>query len=273
MKINEAENIVHSLPVFDSLTHITPTGKWFETHHRADINRLINLFNKQIKKALLVGMPGDDHAYLKMCCDKYSEKFIGIGAIDIHDFISIELIEKKIIAYKEIGFKGVKIHPRLLNTNLAHPTISKIIQISGKHNLVSLLCTVHTPPAPPLKRPIFDIVHQICDENIDSKIIFLHGGYYDLLPTSEIIRRYKNALLDLSATLLRYHQTSIFYDMCFLLKTLDRQLCIGSDFPEATIIDVLNVFSEKIIPQFEISKDKLYNIFYGNLAKYFYLGD
>lgn len=271
MSNNTDINALLELPVFDSLTHITPSGKWFSTNYDANIARLINVFNPQIKKALLVGMPGDDHFYLKQCFEQHSDKFIGIGAIDIDDLISEELIEKKINFLIEHGFKGIKIHPRFLNINLAHPIIPNIIQIAGKYNLVSLLCTVHVPPSSPVNRPIFDIIHQICDENKNNKIIFLHGGYYEILSTSEIIRRYKNALLDLSATLLRYYQTSLFYDICYLLKTLDKQLCIGSDFPEATMNDVLNIFFEKIIPQIEISKDKLYRIFYGNLAQFFSL--
>lgn len=255
------------MKIFDSLSHMKKDGNWYGTHHDASIDRLLKEFDKGLSKTLLVGMPNDDINYLIEVAKKYSDKFVPIAPIEFDGSTSLEELEKQISNYKDLGFKGIKIHPRFLNTNLADKKIIESIKLSGKYNLVSLLCTVHRAPSKPLKRPLCDLIHEICDETQQSKTILLHGGYYDLFATSEIIRGFDNVLLDLSATLIRFQDTHIISDIKYLFKTFDRRLCIGSDFPEYTLYDILNVIDKKIIDS-DMSLEKLENIYFNNLNKF-----
>lgn len=256
-----------NLKIFDSLSHIKKDGSWYGTNRDASISRLLKEFNKGLTKTLLVGMPNDDINYLIEISNRYSDKFIPIAPIEFDFKTSLEEIEIQILHYKSLGFKGIKIHPRFLNTNLADNKIIKTIKLAGKYNLVSLLCTVHRPPSKPLKRPIFDVIHQICDETQKSKTILLHGGYYDLLATSEITRIYENVLLDLSSTITRFQDTHIMNDIKFLFQTFDRRICVGSDFPEHSIYDIIDLINNKVISE-KFSKEKLENILFNNLNNF-----
>lgn len=255
------------MKIFDSLTHIKSDAQWYGSHHNASAERLLKEFENGTSKALLVGMPDDDIHYLISIAKMHSDKFIPIAPIIFDDSTAFHQLEEQIIYLQQMGFKGIKIHPRLLNINLTHPKIIEIIHLSGKYNLVSLLCTVHRSPSKPLKRPLSDIIHEICDETQNSKTILLHGGYYDLLATSELIRSYENVLMDLSATLIRFKDTSVIQDISFLFKTFDRRICIGSDFPEYTMSDIMQVIEEKKLN--DIDSNKLENILYNNLYNYF----
>lgn len=255
------------MKIFDSLSHIKKNSNWYNTVHDASLNRLLLQFEKGLTKTLLVGMPGDDINYLIEVSNQYSEQIIPIAPIEYTQYTSLGELEKQILNYKNLGFKGIKIHPRFLNTNLADSKIIEIIKLSGKYNLVSLLCTLHRFPSKPLRRPIHDMLHEICDETKDSKTILLHGGYFDVLATSEMIRGYDNVLLDLSKTIIRFQETSIINDIRFLFKTFDNRICIGSDFPEHTIYDVLNVIENNNLDKIEI--EKLEKIYFKNLEQFF----
>jgi predicted TIM-barrel fold metal-dependent hydrolase len=256
------------MKIFDSLSHIKSDASWYGTEHDSSIEKLLKEFDKGLSKTLLVGMPDDEIEYLITIANQHKDKFIPIAPVIFDDDTSHEKLEKQILHYKNTGFKGIKIHPRFLNTNLTDENIKTTINIAGKYDLVSLLCTVHRAPSKPLKRPLHDVIHEICDETHDSKIILLHGGYYDLLATSEVIRSFENTLLDLSATLIRFQDTHILNDIVYLFKTFDRRICIGSDFPEFTIEDVLNIIKNKILNNNLIDKEKLENIYFNNLNKF-----
>jgi predicted TIM-barrel fold metal-dependent hydrolase len=255
------------MKIFDSLSHIKKDAIWYGTQHDASLKRLLKEFEKELDKTLLVGMPNDDINYLIEVARKHDDKFVPIAPIKFNSNASLEGLEKQILNYKNLGFKGIKIHPRFLNTNLADNKIINSIKLAGKYELVSLLCTVHRPPSKPLKRPLSDMIHEICDETQNSKTILLHGGYYDLFATSEVIRSFENVLLDLSATLIRFQDTHLLNDVKYLFKTFDKRLCIGSDFPEYTVDDILDVINKKIIDS-DITSEKLENIYFNNLSKF-----
>ncbi|PID28832.1 MAG: hypothetical protein CSB55_03515 [Candidatus Cloacimonadota bacterium] len=255
------------MKIFDSLSHIKKDGNWFNTGHDAGAERLLKEFNGCLEKTLLAGMPGDDLDYLLRFCEKYPDKFIPIAPVIFHSETGDCELEEQISKYKQNGFRGIKIHPRLLNTDLTDHKIRKSVKLAGKYDLISLLCTVHKPPSKPLKRPVSDVIHEICDETQNCKLILLHGGYCDILATSEMVRSYENVLLDLSNTIMRFRDTHILSDIKFLFKTFDRRICIGSDFPEYSIYDVIDLIENRITYE-NFSNDKKENILFDNLNNF-----
>jgi len=248
--------------------HITKNGKWYSTNYDASIERLNKEFDSYLEKALLVGMPGDDLKYLMDVANKNKGRLIPIAPIVFNKNTSIEEIEKQIIDFKNRGFKGIKIHPRFLNTNLSDKKIIDSIRIAGKYNLVSMLCTIHRYPSPPLKRPVHDVLYEICYKTQNSKLILLHGGYYDLLSTSELIRNFESVLLDLSLISIRFKNTSLKNDIQFLFETFDKRICVGSDFPEYTTTDLVKTLLNDYNFQF-VNIEKKSNILYNNLDSFF----
>ncbi len=256
-----------NIPVFDSLVHLSPNGQWFDTKHDASLSRLLRNFQdySQLKKALLVGMPGNDLNYLLKVTAQYPKWLVPIAPFELgHE----DHLEQYFNQLKKLGFKGIKIHPRLLKINLLDQRLVEAVQCAGKVGLIILLCTVHKFPSPPMRCPVSEALYDICLQSQNAKIILLHGGYYDLLATSEIIRPFENVLLDLSATLLRFQNAHLKETIAFLFESLDRRLIIGSDFPEHTIQDVIASIEDCILKNRIISVEKLENIFYKNLEAF-----
>ena len=95
----------------------------------------------------------------------------------------------------------------------------------------------------------------------------MHGGCYKLIELSEFVKQNsKNFLLDLSMTILRYKESSIDSDIKYLFKNLDERICIGSDHPEYSLLDLKKRFNEL---SKGISTKKKSNILNRNLDKFF----
>lgn len=229
----------------DSLTHITSDGQWYGTNHDADLNRLLSEMDQaRLDKAVLVGMPDldCDHAILAACED-HPEKFIPVAGVDVSQ--DEMTVNERLLSISEAGFSGIKIHPRSSATPLTYPMVDFAVKRAGELNLASFICTIHRPPLPPQTQPLASSIQELCQNNPDSKIVLLHGGYTDLLATSELIRPLENAFLDLSFTFQRFQKTSLALDVDFLIDTFDRRIVFGSDFPEYTYSDVLDALKAR----------------------------
>ena len=66
----------------------------------------------------------------------------------------------------------------------------------------------------------------------DARIVLVHGGDVDVMRYAQLVRHASNALLDLSFTMVKYAGVPSHLDLKFLLKHLDRKICIGVDYPE-----------------------------------------
>lgn len=230
--------------ILDSLTHVTQDGQWFQTQHRADVETLLaSMQDANVSRSMLVGMPGalSTNANTLKVANRYPDQFIPIAALELLERSQQE-IEHQIRLFKQDGFLGLKIHPRLSGVSIEDKRIAQAMAMAGEYDLPVLLCTVCKPPHPPLTSPITSILQGLCQENPKTRIILLHGGYTNLLELSELIRPLENVLLDLSATLPRFYQTSLGLDIQFLVRTFEKRLCVGSDFPEYSYSDVLHAF-------------------------------
>lgn len=67
-----------------------------------------------------------------------------------------------------------------------------------------------------------------------------------MLATSEIVRPMEHVLLDLSLTATRFADTSIGRDIEWLMRTFDRRICIGSDFPEGNMKQLTDLWKGRV---------------------------
>lgn len=218
--------------IVDALTHITRNGNWFGTGLDASFGALLNAMNRDgVDTAVLVGIPGlDDDDLILNAVRQHPGRFIPVAGVDIS--CRAKTLVERMEQVKSAGFAGIKLHPRLSNTPLTHPRIKQAVAQAGRLDLTAMICTIHRPPLPPLGRPVSDALYELCRECDESRIILVHGGYTDILATSELIRPLEHVLLDLSLTLTRFSRASVGLDCAWLMENLDRRVCIGSDFPE-----------------------------------------
>ena len=222
--------------IFDSLTHCTTRGKWFDTHHDASENRLLKcLAQHNVDKWIMSGLiEPEANTFVLDVSAKYPKRSFPVPMIRKEGEEGLQL---QILNYVRKGAKGIKIHPRFSDTSLSEKWITNLLGICQKYNLAVFICTV--PRLHEFGSSTFqDNLIRICINYPDVKFVLLHGGYLHVLKVCESVRSLDNVIIDLSATLPRFYDSSIGMDIKYLFRKLDEKLCIGTDFPEYTYKDV-----------------------------------
>lgn len=254
------------IPLFDSLTHPTVNGNFKDK--KANFDLLVkDMHASNFKWACAVGLSNTgeyDHKLFIDKCKKY-KSLIPIAGINPKQ--SLNNLKKEISYISDLGFKGIKIHPRISGINWDYKTLPSIFKFAKNKNLVVMLCTFfHSNlSAYPPSDPYFSLVNLLKTAQ-GIKVILIHGGDVDVLRYSELVRANSNLILDLSMTIMRYENSSIDLNIKHLFKNLDRKICIGTDHPEHSHKELRRRFSTL---SKDISGEKAENIGYKNLSEVF----
>jgi predicted TIM-barrel fold metal-dependent hydrolase len=215
--------------------------------------------------ALAIGMPGVgkyEHGAFKRACDAWD--FEGIAALTT---VEHETLEREFETIATYGFRGVKVHPRLLRRNTSLDFLSSVFTMCQRFDLVCLLCTYEADK--PGSLPSSDPFYQICGalNNVpDVRLILMHGGGARILQFAGLARHSESILLDLSFTLTDFVTATLETSIKDLMLKLDRRLCIGSDSPEFTIAETLR---RVIAIAGDLDPEKLENVLSRNLDRLF----
>jgi predicted TIM-barrel fold metal-dependent hydrolase len=217
-----------------------------------------------VSKAVLVPIKEADNKECLKVSSRYPERFSLVAYLDPRFFKSQKAVERTLFEYKNAGFKAVKIHPRLGSFHLNDKKVSWIVAEAGKIQMPVMICTIIKYPAPVLKRPLWDSIDELCRKHRNTTIILVHGGYFDILAVSEIIRPYENIFIDISTTLPRFLKSSIAADLAFVISTLNKRVVVGSDYPEYRMKTVVEA-----LLSLNIDEKKLHDICYANASQIF----
>ena len=234
------------MKIFDSLTHPAVNGEWFG-------KRTDNTFEGTVGKlrsagfcgACAVGLDGCngyEHRVFISECGKHPE-LVPVAAFNplSPDF------RRKLGEIAAMGFRGVKIHPRISGVSLSRDK-KRMIGVFAKAAELSLpvfLCTYY-PAGPdkfPCEDPLFSLA-AILKDVPETKIILLHGGGVRLMEYAEMVKFNPNLLLDLSFTIMKFRSSSLDADLHYLFANLDRRICIGTDAPEYEQCDLRERFED-----------------------------
>jgi len=253
------------IQLVDSLAHPTLTGDWLGRgidSTFASLNK--SLHDNGYLSAFAIGMDGvegyDHEKYIEEC-KKYTNLYPVAGFNPYCDDI-----KKEIKLISDLGYVGIKIHPRFSSLDYYDNNIQDIVALAGVYDLTVFYCTyAHCGGGNYPQRDPFYFIADIVNSCPKTNIILVHGGDVNLLKYAELVRHNKNTLLDLSLTFMKYKGSSIDLDIKYLFKNFDRRICIGSDHPEYTHADVVTRFQE-FVPG--VSKSKLDNISHKNILKF-----
>lgn len=254
------------LAYFDSCTHPTLNGEW--TGGRCGI-RFSDLaaLKRDVPgySALAIGLPGIggyEHEEFKRQCDTWG--FEGIAAVTT---VEPRDLERELEGIVDLGYRGVKVHPRLLGSNTDLSYLSKIFKLCDQSGLVCLLCTYEADS--PGKLPSSDPFYQLCNalnEVPSVRLIMMHGGGSRLMQFASLARHSESLLIDLSFTVVDQLTSGLDESIRRLMSKLDQRICIGTDSPEFEAPQVLQRL-EEIAGDLEVGK--LANILSNNLLRFF----
>ena len=262
-----------NIPIIDSLTHPTIDTNWILPQYpqKSAIDKLIsNMDHCNISHALAVGMKGigqyDEKQYIDFI-KPHTHRLIPIAFFDLNDDLTLADISHKLSTIKILGYKGIKLHPRISNFKLQNPLLAPIIKQANELQLSVLLCTYFYSQSSNSFNNIEQLANLIFKLD-GAQVILLHAGTVRLLETIEIARANNNVLLDLSLTICKYKGSSLDLDIQFAFNSFDKRICIGSDFPEfsgSELRERFNFYAKNI------QKNKMENIAFRNILKFLQL--
>jgi predicted TIM-barrel fold metal-dependent hydrolase len=259
-------SFMNSIPIFDSLTHPTFTGEWLTgAKNNASLELLLSdMKNSNTRWAFAVGMKGigqyNEQGFAEWILSKSGNLF-PVAYIDPKEPCSIE----QFIKLKKQGYIGIKLHPRLSDFSLSDSRLIPIIKQAHQVGLIIFLCTYFYDRTQTSAKNNIESLVSLLASFTDEKIILLHSGAIRVLELVELTRAFKNILLDISFTLVKYEGSSLDVDIKYLFQTFDRRICIGSDFPEFSQVKMRERFEYFAK---DIAAEKLENIAYKNIVSF-----
>ncbi len=255
------------IPIFDSLAHPTLTGKWLERKNMdASFAGLVeNMERAGFTRACAIGLWGiENYAHMPFIeeCKQYPS-LVPIAGINPD---SGESVSDNLQEIKQLGYQGIKIHPRFSHHTRKLDRLEKLFTGAEKLDLAVFYCTyMHCSlDNYPNSDPFYSLV-QLLGKAPEARVILVHGGDVDLLKYAELVRFNPNLLLDLSMTMIKYKGSSLDADVRFLFGQFDRRICIGTDHPESSHISVRQRFEHFASG---LTQDKIENIAYRNLEQF-----
>ncbi len=260
--------------IFDSLTHVTPEGRWFETSLDASEAELMRQLDEtKVERAMVVALADyiENNFVLKVC-QRHRERLIPCASFNPSTCTSPVAARARIREeVKDSPYAAVKLHPRLNRYDPLDPLCVAIFEeIASWNDPVPIwLDTLFYYRGGNLRKPPVDTIHEVVSRFPSLNFVLLHAGGSWILQLAEAIRDCPNAFLDLSFTIHRYRNSSIATDLRYLVNTFDRRLIFGSDFPEVSIGNALSDFQELADG---IASEKQANVLGGNLTRILGMG-
>ena len=228
------------MPSFDSIVHVTPDGRWFNTQFDAGIDRLLSeLDDSDTEAAVVVGIaPAIPNDFILETCAAHSDRLYPCGGFAPATYRTPEEAVAAFTAgFADTGFRAVKFHPRIGGFTLEDERFLAVLsEMSTWRTKIpiwidTLLYNVKTPlPTDPVTG-----LQRLALNHPELKFVFLHSTGARALQLFEAVRHLENAFLDLSYTASFYRESSVFQDLKFLCSVFDRRLVWGSDFPEVSL--------------------------------------
>jgi predicted TIM-barrel fold metal-dependent hydrolase len=255
--------------IFDSLTHVTPDGRWFETELDASEPELLRqLEETETQRAVVVALAGNvDNRFVLEVCQRHPGRLVPCASFNPAAYADAEKACTDLCAeLKGSHYKALKLHPRLNRYDPLDPRCLAVLEeiASWKQPLPVWLDTLFYYRGGELRKPPVDTIHELVGRFPSLPLVLLHSGGSWILQVAEAVRDCPNAFLDISFTLQRYRSSSIAADLRYLLNNFDRRVVFGSDFPEVGIGSALHTFREIADG---VSPEKCTNVLGANLNR------
>ncbi len=230
------------IELFDSNSHPNVHGKWLGK----DLNNTFKELSQSIIKnkmmgSLAVGLDSidkyDTSSFIAEC-NKY-KKIIPIAGINPTE----KDFKNRIKKIKDLGFKGIKIHPRFSKIDLVKnkDLIFDNINMCGDYGLTVLFCTYFNDSKKGfiIENPK-NYVNDLLIKCMKVKIILMHCGFSLYEEFISNFTNFSNVLFDFSYTIMKIQKDGEIKLLMNIFNEYYNRICVGSDWPEYTHKDLLN---------------------------------
>jgi predicted TIM-barrel fold metal-dependent hydrolase len=235
------------MDIVDSLTHVTPDGRWFNTDYDASVDRLLREMDQAgVSKAVVVALAGYiENDFVSAVCRKYENRLIAGASINPMNSVNARNLQDTVSRLSDSGeFAVLKLHPRLHGYDpLDTQCLMLLEQVAAMQRPIPIwLDSFFYNTKKPLQKSPNETVHELSVRFPDITLVLLHAGGSNVLNMYDAIKNLSNVYLDISYTMVKYAGSSITNDLGFLLGCFEKRMLFGSDFPEIAISEALNHF-------------------------------
>lgn len=228
----------------DSCAHPTVNGAWLDRRpgvtHRA---LAADLRRHGYSGALAIGLPGVgdySHEAFWEACSPHPE-LIPVAALTTA--ASEQSIQEELLHVRDLGFRIVKVHPRLLGYEQTLTALDAIVSACQGAGIAVALCTY------PDYRSSIDpdraraMMAEALAAHRDVPAIALHAGVLDPEPFARLLPEASGLLLDVSLTLAKYPD-DVRAGIAAIANAHPRGVALGSDGPEWSYAQIEAAFAD-----------------------------
>ena len=197
-----------------------------------------------IEKSVVVGLSGYiSNEFVIEVCLRHPDRLMPVASFNPIAYSNTRTVAAE--ARGQLtgrGFIGLKLHPRLNQYDPLDPNVLSLLdEIASWSNALPVwLCTYFYRQGGMLRKPAVEAIFELVGRYPGIPFILAHAGGPDILRLAYVIRHCPNAFLDLSFTLSRYLGSSVEKDIKYLMRTFEKRLIFGSDFPEISQVQALS---------------------------------
>jgi len=234
--------------IIDSLTHVTPDGRWFSTCYEASESRLLKEMDEVgVEKAVVIALAGYiENDFVAQVCSRHRDRLIPGASINPVAYSSREEASAGIKSLLSDGrFAVLKLHPRFNHYDPLNPICTAVIEEIAKagSKLPIWIDTYLYYRGGRLIKPPIDTFHELVGRFPSLNFVLVHGCGVDILRLSQAVRDCPNTFIDISYTIHQYKGSSTELDLKYLLQTFNKRMVFGSDFPEVSLRETLDDFN------------------------------
>ncbi|HEX8723392.1 MAG TPA: amidohydrolase family protein [Pyrinomonadaceae bacterium] len=224
--------------LIDAHVHVTEDGKWFGTRHDASVERLLREMDEAgVTRSVLLPIAGTiANERVADLCRRHPGRFIGFGSVEAGRGATAEGIRAEVARVRALGLSGLKVHPRMQGVAPDSATADAILSGAAEAGLPVVFCGYQQCVSPEVS------LDELAPYNYDrlakrhpgATIVIAHMGGHRALDAYYVAKSNPNVYLDASFVFSALRETSVYRDLLFILRHLDRRVIFGSDFPEVS---------------------------------------
>lgn len=225
---------------------------------------LAELANSAVDKALLLPIECES-AYIKTsrnefvakCCEEHPDKLLGFASVHPHSKDAVRRFEE---AVKDLGLKGLKVHPRFQGLAANDPSVVALVRKAQELNVpVAIDCMLWKPT--PLRSQTPFNIDDLCKAVPEAHIVMCHAGGFHFLDALAVVKANDNVYLDLSLMVRYFDGTPFEEQFMFVLKQVGaRRLIYGSDHPQDRLGETYEL-SRRVLTKHGFSDEELEFVF------------
>lgn len=234
--------------IIDALTHIVPPDRKWPAGHDAGLDRLLREMDAAgIDRACVMGPDAstESNAFILKAAEMHPDRLLPLGFFDpIHDNIDEGTDDLLRNGFRDRGFTGLKLHPRMHGYQVLDTRVRVALNELAdwpKPPLVWICTYLYSPGIALPKSPV-DSLFELVGAYPGLTFVLAHAGGPDALRLAHAVRHCPNAHLDLSYTQSHFKGSSVEADLCWLIDHFENRLLFGSDFPEVSPVEARRDF-------------------------------